>query len=120
MNEEAENNNMQEPKQQSRRINFGVEGALIIAIITASILVAISYFLYLNNENYKYDIARPGAQKLKTVDSEETEINDTTSPVDAKAVKEKIELLNAEQEVLNSLGSFDQKPVTDAAMQLEL
>lgn len=108
-----------ESTDQSTRFNFGVEGALLIVIVTASILVAVSYFLYVNNDNYKYDIARPGAQQLKAADTEETEINDTTSPVDSNAVQEKINLLKSEQEVLQSLGSFDQKPVSDSALQLE-
>lgn len=92
-------------------------GALAIAIGAACLIVGVAYYLYLNNPNKKYDLARPGEKDNQSLRIEDDEA-DTTSPATAAATKQKIEYLTKEINALSSISKFEPDDLTDQNIQL--
>lgn len=99
---------------------FGLITGLLIVIVVSCIIVFISYLLYLNNPQYKYDLARPDVKSSNpALTAGQNELSDTTSMVDAPSIKQKIDFLNKELVTIESISSFGEKEVTDQALQLD-
>lgn len=99
---------------------FGLLTGLLIVIGVSCLIVVLSYVLYLNNPQYKYDLARPDIKTANSaVTSEQNDITDTTSRVDAPSIKRKLDFLNKELVTIESINSFSEKEVTDQALQLD-
>lgn len=99
---------------------FGLVTGLIIVIGVSCLIVVLSYVLYLNNPQYKYDLARPDIKSANSaITSERSELTDTTSRVDAPSIKRKLDFLNKELVTIESVNSFGNKEVTDQALQLD-
>ncbi len=96
---------------------LSLPGALVCVIIMAGCIVAVGYFLYLQNPNKKYDLARPGQKDNLSLHVEDDEA-DTTGPVTAAATKQKIEYLNKELSALNSISRFEPEDLNDQNIQL--
>jgi hypothetical protein len=92
-------------------------GALAIAITTALCIVAVAYYMYLENPNKKYDIARPGEKDNQSLRVEDDEA-DTTSPATAAATEQKIEYLTKELKALSTISKFEPEDLTDQNIQL--
>lgn len=99
---------------------FGLITGLLIVIVVACVMVLISYLLYINNPQYKYDLARPDVKNSNpALEAKQNELSDTTSLVDAPSIKRKIDFLNKELISIESINSFGEKEVTDQALQLD-
>lgn len=99
---------------------FGLITGLLIVIVLSCVLVLISYVIYLNNPQYKYDLARPDVKNNNpALEAKQNELSDTTSIVDAPSIKRKIDFLNKELVTIESINSFSEKEVTDQALQLD-
>lgn len=99
---------------------FGLITGLLIVIVVSCVIVLVSYLLYLNNPQYKYDLARPDVKSSNPVlTAGQNELSDTTSMVDAPSIKQKIDFLNKELITIESINSFGEKEVTDQALQLD-
>ena len=100
------------------KIHITLPVAVGIVLIMASIIVAAGYWLYLDSDNQKYDLARPGQKQVnKALDVEDTDA-DTTSPVDAPVTKRKLEYLDKEIGALKSMTDFNQADLSDQDIQL--
>lgn len=97
---------------------ISLTGALFIAITAAGLIVAAGYLMYWNNPNRKYDLARPGNQEDNKALSVEDDEADTTSPVDEKAAKQKLDYLKKEIKALEGLGQFNPDDLSDENIQL--
>lgn len=97
--------------------NLNLFSALLIAIAAALCIVAVAYYMYLENPNKKYDIARPGEKDNQSLRVEDDEA-DTTSPATAAATKQKIEYLTKELNALNGISKFEPEDLTDQNIQL--
>lgn len=97
-------------------MQFGLTEALITVILVACLIVATGYYMYLQDPNKKYDLARPGAKDNQSlrVDDEA----DTTSPVSADSTQKKIEYLKKEVEALNGVNKFELEDISDQNIQL--
>jgi hypothetical protein len=98
-----------------QKLNLG--GALAVAIFMASCIVAVAYYMYLQNPNKKYDLARPGEKDNQSLRVEDDEA-DTTSPATAAAAKQKVEYLNKEINALSGISKFESEDLTDQNIQL--
>ena len=93
--------------------------ALMIVILLASAIVAVAYSIYWNSADRKYDLARGGEEtKNQALSVEDADAADRTSPVDAPAVKQKMEFLQSEISALSSLGKFESSDLSDQNLQL--
>lgn len=92
--------------------------ALIIVILLASLIVGLGYWLYLNSDNQKYDLERPGQKQNNQALNIEDQEADTTSPVDASVAKRKIEYLQKEIGALKSMTDFPANDLSDQDIQL--
>lgn len=119
--------NNQEPKTTSQKnliSRFGLRlqqlnlfGALAFAIFMACCIVVIAYFMYLENPNKKYDLARPGEKDNQSLRVEDDEA-DTTSPATAAAAKQKAEYLSKEINALSGISKFEPEDLSDQNIQL--
>lgn len=113
-----------EPKEseKQKRIwyqpNFNLATALTIIIGLACMIVAVGYLLYWNNSDHKYDIIRPGDKDENQVLSVEDSANDKTSPVDAAAVKKKMDNLTKETKALSGFSRFEPSDLSDQSLQI--
>lgn len=92
--------------------------ALIIVLLLASLIVGLGYWLYLNSDNQKYDLERPGQKQNNQALNIEDQEADTTSPVDASVAKRKIEYLQKEIGALKSMTDFPANDLSDQDIQL--
>jgi hypothetical protein len=114
---------MSKPKEQhapsAQKWHFsqmGLTGALLIAVAAACFIVALAYYMYLQNPNRKYDLARPGSS-----DDQSLRVNDeadTTGPVSADSAQKKIEYLEKEIDALGGVNAFELDDLSDQNIQL--
>ncbi len=97
--------------------NLSLFGALTVAIFVACCIVAVGYYMYLQDPNKKYDLARPGEKDNQSLRVEDDEA-DTTSPATAAAAKQKIEYLNKEINALSGISKFEPEDLSDQNIQL--
>lgn len=98
--------------------HFSLATALCLVLVAASILVSFAYWLYWNDSNRKYDLARPGHKDDNEILEIESGEADTTSPVSAATAEQKLKDFNKEVNALDSLGQFDPGDLSDQAIQL--
>lgn len=98
--------------------NLTLPRALALVIAAAGVLVLIGFLQYWNSENRKYDIARPGqATENKALDVTVTE-EDIATPVDPAAVDDKLQFLEDEKAVLDSLNKLEVDNLSDQNLRL--
>lgn len=91
--------------------------AMLIVIFAASLIVGLGYIMYLNSDNQKYDLARPGQKQDNKALGIEDEA-DTTSPVDEASAKRKKEYLKKEIDALKGITNFEPTDLSDQNIQL--
>lgn len=94
-------------------------GALVMVVLVALLLVAISYVLYLNSPASKYDLARPGGREDNALIVERDENADTTSRVDVETVKKNLDSLQQNISALQSANDFSGQDVSNQNLGLE-
>lgn len=98
---------------------FGLAGALVIAVTVSLLLVAVSYFMYLNSPERKYDLARPGSPTNNAVTNIDDAEGDTSKPVDATTAKKKLDSLERELRALGTYNRFDSSDLSDQNIGLQ-
>lgn len=86
-------------------------------MLTSLLLVGISYLSYLNSDQSKYDLARPGSGRSRVL-SNEDEVVDTTSPVSAEDVTKKLESLDKDLKALGGYNTFGPEDLSDQNLGL--
>ena len=94
-------------------------GALVIVVIVALFLVALSYVLYLNSPASKYDLARPGGREDKALITERDENADTTSKVDIETVEKNLNSLKQNISALQNASDFGGQDLSNQNLGLE-
>lgn len=92
--------------------------ALGILIFLAAVIVLAGFSIYWNDSNRKYDIARGNKESKNQALSVEDGTTDRTSPVDARAVTNKLDFLEKEVKALNNMSSFDPADISNENLQL--
>lgn len=126
MNDELINNEQKAATDLSERDNLFIRTrakitlpiALMILIFLAGIIVVVGFSIYWNDGNRKYDIARGNKETKNQALSVEDGTTDRTSPVDAGAVKNKLDFLDKEVKALNNMSSFDPADISNVNLQL--
>lgn len=95
--------------------SLSLKAVLLLVILVSLILAAFSYWLYLRDPNYKYDLARPDVKKTVKLD-EEDKLVDEHSKVDEETVKGTQILVEQSLEDLNGLDSFQPAPLSDGTL----
>ncbi len=107
-----------EPKNEDRA-NISLIGMLMVTIVVALSLVAVSYSLYYLSPQRKFDLARPGdPNKNAVVDIEDIQA-DTKSPVSTVDAKNKLDSFSKELKALSGYSSFDPSDINDQNVGLQ-
>lgn len=92
--------------------------ALIVAITAALCIVLVAYWLYWNNDNRKYDIARAGQQTTTRITDDESTAVDVTSAVSIEDIKKKLNFLEKEVAAMDTVDGFEVEDLQDETIQL--
>lgn len=98
---------------------FDLTIILVFTVLIALIIVAISYWMYYNNPQRKYDIARPGDNEINKVLTIEDDTEDTSKPVDLTDAKQKLETLGEELKALGGFNSYGPDGLSDQSLGLQ-
>lgn len=104
------------PLSQSFFARLSLVSMLALVVLVSLALVTVSYVIYLNSDQRKYDLARPGANRSRVLDDEEAV--DTTSPVTAEDVTKKVESLDKELQALGGYNNFGPDDLSDQNLGL--
>lgn len=108
-----ENHTHQDEEAPHNSLSLNV--VLLLAIAISLVLAAFSYWLYLRDPNYKYDLARPDVKKTVQLD-EEDKLIDEHSKVDQDTLKNTQDLVKQSLKDLDGLDSFKAAPLSDGAL----
>lgn len=92
-------------------------GMILLVMLVSLLLVFLSYVMYLNSDQSKYDLARPGSNRSRVLDAED-EVLDTTSPITPEDVSQKLEALNKELKALSGYNTFGPDDLSDQNLGL--
>ncbi|MCA9308835.1 hypothetical protein KC973_00505 [Candidatus Saccharibacteria bacterium] len=92
-------------------------GMLTLVMLVSLLLVLFSYLLYLRSDQSKYDLARPGSNRSRVLDTEDEAV-DTTSPVTVEDVSKKLDALDKELRALNGYNTFGPDDLSDQNLGL--
>ena len=99
------------PKHRTwRDPNLSLVGFLGVALVIATIIVAIAHVLYVRSDEYKLDLTRPGLKGINQndlVNVDSTKTYDSTSPITRAALDGEIKAMASRQQELSRYGSFD-------------
>ncbi len=100
-------------------IKLSFVASMCLLIFVAGILVVVAYYVYWQDTDRKYDIARPGnAASEQDLKVEDAVISDATARVDAPATKQKIEFMTKEINALDAINKFDPSDLSDQNIHL--
>lgn len=91
--------------------------AVAIAVLAALFIVALAYWLYWEDDNRKYDIARAGQQTTNRITEDEVAAVDVTSPVSREEIEKKKTFLQEEVIALDKIDGFEPEDLNDTTIQ---
>ena len=97
--------------------SLSLKAVLLLAVLISIIMVTFSYWLYVRDPNYKYDLARPDVKKQVKLDQEK-QLIDEHSKVEQKTVDQTKALVDESLKELDGLDSYKPAPLSDGSFAI--
>jgi hypothetical protein len=103
-------------KAYLRDPHISFAGFLVLALALAAMLFVVGFLLYVNSNEYKLDITRPGFRGIDTnqlvqVNSDQT--YDSSSPIDQKALQDEQRSANSRLQDFSHYGDFNDSALSN-------